>query len=108
MESCRLGQTLHPLKCHLVYERAQQGVGSLAAQEALRVVQEDLVEAVEDVLQQQAALLLAIVIGVEEQRLCKKEANPPSKLDSWETAALPTNSCLNINVYININVTIYS
>lgn len=58
---------------HLVYERAQQGVASLAAQETLRVVQEGLVEAVEDVLQQQAALLLAIVLGVEEQRLCKKQ-----------------------------------
>lgn len=39
-------------------QRAHQGGGSLAAEELLCVVQEDLVETVEDVLKQQRRLLL--------------------------------------------------
>jgi len=54
---------------HLVHQRAQQGVGPLPAQEALRVVEEDLVEAVEDVLKQQTVLLHGPV-RVKERLVC--------------------------------------
>lgn len=51
---------------HLVDQRAQQGVGSLFAEETLSVVQEDLVETVQDVLEQQTALL-STSVGVKQQ-----------------------------------------
>lgn len=41
----------------LIDERVHEGVRSLLADETLRVVQEDLVEAVQEILQQQATLL---------------------------------------------------
>lgn len=45
---------------HLVEQRAHQGVGSLLTEEPLRVVQEDLMETVEDVLKQQTVLLFRV------------------------------------------------
>lgn len=45
---------------HLVQQRPRQGVGSLSAEEPLRVVQEDLLHAVQDVAEQQRHLLFAV------------------------------------------------
>lgn len=54
------------MSAHLVDQRAKQGIGSLSAEEALHVVQENLVETVEDELKQQTVLVLTSV-RVKEQ-----------------------------------------
>lgn len=76
----------------LVDQRAQQGVGSLLAQETLSVVQEDLVQTVEDVLKQQTVLLHA-ELRVEQQLLCRTETPKTEDRNSYcppEAAALIT------------------
>lgn len=60
------GNGVQLCESHLVDQRAHQGVGSLFAEEPLRVVQEDLVETVEDVLQQQTALLFTSTRGEQQ------------------------------------------
>ena len=66
-------------RTHLIHQGPHEGLGAVLAEEAVRVVHEDLEHAVQHVVQQQGALRHA-VLRVEQRLVCSRERGQPRYL----------------------------